>query len=97
MSNTQATNAVPASRANSKPAKPTHAAKVRHGYGKGATYERIGTLFENDNGHFYLKLYGTQVVSKGVYLYKLEPKEVAAAEEVSLPGDGDAANDEAGE
>ena len=96
MTNTQETTAAPNTRANGKPIKPTHAAKVRHGYGKGATYERIGTLFENDNGNFYLKLYGTQVVSKGVYLYKLKAKEVEAAEEVSLPGEGDEANDEAG-
>jgi hypothetical protein len=97
MTKTQETTAAPANRTNRKPAKPTHAAKLRHGYGKGATYERIGTLFDNDNGHFYLKLYGTQVVSKGVYLYKLEPKEVEAAEEVPLPGDGEEANDEAAE
>lgn len=42
---------------------PTHVAKTRTGYGKKATYERIGVAWENEDGSFYVKLYGTQVVS----------------------------------
>lgn len=42
---------------------PTHVAKTRIGYGKKATYERIGVAWQNDDGSFYIKLYGTQVVS----------------------------------
>ena len=34
-------------RGNDKPKLPTHVAKVRHGYGKKATYERIGVAWRN--------------------------------------------------
>ena len=38
-------------RGNGKaPKLPTHVAKVRHGYGKKATYERIGVAWRNDDG-----------------------------------------------
>ncbi len=49
-------------RGNDKPKLPTHVAKVRHGYGKKATYERIGVAWRNEDGSLYLKLSGTQVV-----------------------------------
>ena len=44
-------------RGNGKaPKLPTHVAKVRHGYGKKATYERVGVAWTNDDfmddGHF---------------------------------------------
>ena len=50
-------------RGNGKPKLPTHVAKVRHGYGKKATYERIGVAWRNDDGSLYVKLAGTQMVS----------------------------------
>ena len=78
-------------RANDKPKLPTHVAKVRHGYGKKATYERIGVAWRNDDGSLYLKLSGTQVVS-ALTLYELEDKEEAAPINDSEP-----VNDEAGE
>ena len=82
-------------RGNGKAKMPTHVAKVRHGYGKKATYERIGVAWTNDDGSFYVKLAGTQVVS-ALTLYELEDKEDAAAEEA--PADeGEGANEEAGE
>ena len=52
---------------------PTHVAKTRMGYGKKATYEQIGVAWQNDDGSFYIKLYGTQVVSN-FSLYSLQPK-----------------------
>ena len=59
-------------RGNGKaPKLPTHVAKVRHGYGKKATYERIGVAWRNDDGSLYVKLSGTQVVS-ALTLYELE-------------------------
>jgi len=79
-------------RSNGKAKLPTHVAKVRHGWGKKATYERIGVLFTNDDGSFYLKLYGKQIVDTGVYLYELEDKEEAAPADGGEPSD-----DEAGE
>lgn len=45
--------------------KPTHFASLRHGSGKGATYERIGAGWLNEEkGTLYVKLAGTQVVSE---------------------------------
>src|SRR4029077_18628200 len=64
-------------RANGKTKMPTHIAKVRHGYGKKATYERIGVAWRNDDGSLYVKLSGTQVVN-ALTLYELEDKEEAA-------------------
>ena len=78
-------------RSNGKPKLPTHVAKVRHGYGKKATYERIGVAWRNDDGSLYVKLSGTQLVS-ALTLYELEDKEEAAPVD-----DGEAANEEAGE
>ena len=62
---------------NTKPKLPTHVVKVRHGYGKGATYEQIGVAWTNEGGSLYVKLYGTQVVSEGFTLYELPEKEKA--------------------
>ena len=77
-------------RGNGKaPKLPTHVAKVRHGYGKKATYERIGVAWRNDDGSLYVKLSGTQLVS-ALTLYELEDKEEAAPAD-----DGEPANDEA--
>ncbi len=78
-------------RSNDKPRLPIHVAKVRHGYGKKATYERIGVAWRNDDGSLYLKLSGTQVVS-ALTLYELKDKEEAAP-----VTDGEPANEEAGE
>ena len=82
-------------RGNGKAKMPTHVAKVRHGYGKKATYERIGVAWRNDDGSLYVKLSGTQVVS-ALTLYELEDKEDAAAEEPAPANEGDGANEEAG-
>ena len=48
---------------NGKGNLPTHIAKVRHGYGKTASYEQIGVAWVNEKGGIYVKLHGTQVVS----------------------------------
>lgn len=78
-------------RDNSEPTLPTHVAKVRHGYGKKATYERIGVAWRTKKGALYVKLAGTQVVS-ALTLYELKDKEEAAP-----VNDGEPANEEAGE
>jgi len=77
-------------RINGQAKLPTHVAKVRHGYGKKATYERIGVAWRNDDGSLYVKLSGTQVVS-ALTLYELEDREAAPAD----AGEGSA--EEAGE
>jgi hypothetical protein len=75
------------------PKLPTHVAKVRHGYGKKATYERIGVAWRNDDGSLYVKLSGTQVAS-ALTLYELEDN---TQEAVRAADEGDLAHEEAGE
>ncbi len=52
---------------------PTHIAKVRHGFGKKATYERVGVAWLNEDGSLYVKLHGTQILS-ALSLYPLDTK-----------------------
>lgn len=52
---------------------PTHVAKTRIGYGKKATYDQIGVAWQNDDGSFYIKLYGSQIVSNFA-LYSFQEK-----------------------
>jgi len=61
---------------NGKANPPTHVAKVRHGYGKKASYERIGVAWQNEDGSFYIKLHGTQIVS-AFTLYELNSNDNA--------------------
>ncbi len=82
-------------RGKAEPKLPTHVAKVRHGYGKKATYERIGVAWRNDDGSLYVKLAGTQLVS-ALTLYELEDNKDAAADEAAPVDDG-GADEEAGE
>src|SRR6185437_10773122 len=79
-------------RGNDKPKLPTHVAKVRHGYGKKATYERIGVAWRNEDGSLYLKLSGTQVVS-ALTLYELEAN---TQEEAAPAADDEASAEEVG-
>jgi len=75
---TNATEAANETRENGKSKLPTHVAKVRNGYGKKATYERIGVAWVNEDGSYYVKLHGTQVVS-AFTLYELETNAEAGA------------------
>lgn len=61
---------------NNKSKSPTHIAKVRHGYGKTASYEQIGAAWKNEKGSFYIKLHGTQIVSEFM-LYELKSNDKA--------------------
>jgi hypothetical protein len=96
MTTTNQTTETANARNNGKTKMPTHVAKVRHGYGKKATYERIGVAWRNDDGSLYVKLSGTQVVS-ALTLYELEDKEASAAAEAAPADEGEGANEEAGE
>jgi hypothetical protein len=91
MSTTNQTTETANARNNGKAKLPTHVAKVRHGFGKKATYERIGVAWRNDDGSLYVKLSGTQVVS-ALTLYELADQDQAAS-----AGAGEGANKEAGE
>jgi hypothetical protein len=56
---------------------PKFVVKMRDGYGKNATYERIGVAWENEDGSLYVKLHGTQIIERGFTLYALAPAEKA--------------------
>lgn len=75
---TNATEAANETRDNTKGKRPTHVAKVRHGYGKKASYERIGVAWVNEDGSYYVKFHGTQVVSS-FSLYALDANAEAGA------------------
>ncbi len=60
--------------------KPTMIAKQRVGFGKKATYERLGVAWTNDDGSFYVKLHGTQIITGGFVLYPIEDDSDKAGE-----------------
>ena len=59
--------------------KPDFYAKVRHGFGKKASYERIGAAWLTEDGSIYVKLAGKQVVDQGFTLYAVEDNDKAGA------------------
>lgn len=58
---------------------PGYVVKIRHGFGKKASYERIGVAWLNEDGSLYVKLYGTQVISQGFTLYALAESDKTGA------------------
>lgn len=72
----QANNTAAATRESNLPG---YVVKTREGRGKNATYERIGVAWENEDGSFYVRLHGTQIIERGFTLYKVEqqPEEQA--------------------
>lgn len=48
---------------------PTHTAKVRHGTGETASFERIGVAWLKPDGSLSVRLHGVQIVSEGFTLY----------------------------
>ena len=59
--------------------KPNFYAKVRHGFGTKASYERIGAAWLTEDGSIYVKLAGKQVVDQGFTLYAVEDNDKAGA------------------
>jgi hypothetical protein len=76
---TKKTNETEQTRSNNEAKLPKYVVKMRDGYGKNATYERIGVAWENDDGSLYVKLHGRQIVERGFTLYAMQPAEKAAA------------------
>jgi hypothetical protein len=64
-------------RQNGESNQPKFVVKMREGYGKNATYERIGVAWENEDGSVYVKLHGTQIVERGFTLYAMQSAEKA--------------------
>ena len=56
--------------------KPTHNLRKRVGYGKQANFETIGVAWKREDGGFYVKLYGTQVIDSGFYAFPI-PEQTA--------------------
>lgn len=56
---------------------PKFVVKMRDGYGKNASYERIGVAWENEDGSLYVKLHGKQIIDRGFTLYEMQPAEKA--------------------
>lgn len=50
---------------------PTHDAKIRRPNGEKTSYERIGAAWQREDGSFYVRLHGTQIVSEGFHLYPI--------------------------
>lgn len=48
--------------------KPTHYVRALVGHGKDAGFETIGAAWVGDGKDIYVKLNGTQVISKGFYI-----------------------------
>lgn len=63
-----ATNETPR---ESTPNRPDFVVKQRSGYGKNASYERLGVAWRNDDGSLYVKLHGKQIVEGGFTLYEI--------------------------
>ena len=59
--------------------KPTHNLRKKVGYGKQTDFETIGVAWTREDGGFYIKLYGTQIIDGGFYAFLV--KEVADEDE----------------
>lgn len=61
---------------NTKPSnRPTHnlAKKVR--YGKNSDFENLGVAWARDDGGFYCKFYGTQIIEGGFYAFPVKDED----------------------
>ena len=52
--------------------KPTHIVRKRLGQGKNADFETLGVAWDREDGSFYIKPYGTQIVEGGFYLFRID-------------------------
>lgn len=53
-------------------AKPTHTLRKKTGYGKNTEFETIGVAWTRDDGGFYVKLHGTQLIDSGFYAFPIK-------------------------
>ena len=47
--------------------KPTHNLRMKVGYGKQVHFETIGVAWAREDGGFYIKLHGTQIIDSGFF------------------------------
>lgn len=57
---------------------PTHTAEVSYGIGKRTRYDRIGVAWQDSDGAFFVRLYGTQFVSEPFFLFPIDRPEEGA-------------------
>ena len=59
----------PQAAATSESNRPTHTVRKKIGTGKKAEFETLGAAWDRKDGSFYIKLYGTQIVEGGFYVF----------------------------
>ncbi|MDO9095310.1 MAG: hypothetical protein Q7U99_22055 [Rubrivivax sp.] len=52
--------------------RPTHIVRKKMGSGKKADFETLGVAWDRGDGSCYVKLYGTQVVEGGFYVFPVK-------------------------
>ena len=52
--------------------KPTHNLRKKVGYGKQTEFETIGVAWAREDGGFYVKLHGTQIIDGGFYAFPVK-------------------------
>lgn len=55
--------------------RPTHIVRQKSGHGKNASFETLGVAWSREDGSFYIKLYGKQVVEGGFYVFAAKDQE----------------------
>lgn len=61
-------------------AQPTHTLRKKKGYGKKAEFETIGVAWTREDGGFYVKPYGTQIIDGGFYAFPIKEQSEDNAE-----------------
>ncbi|MEM9388076.1 MAG: hypothetical protein AAGA68_23675 [Pseudomonadota bacterium] len=49
--------------------RPTHIVRKKRGPGRKSDFETLGVAWAHEDGKFYVKLYGTQVIEGGFYVF----------------------------
>lgn len=62
----------PQAAATSESNRPTHYVRKKIGTGKKAEFETLGAAWDRKDGSFYIKLYGTQIVEGGFYVFPVK-------------------------
>lgn len=52
--------------------RPTHIVRKKFGSGKKADFETLGVAWDRGDGSCYVKLYGTQIVEGGFYVFPVK-------------------------
>lgn len=61
--------------------RPTHIVRKKIGSGKKADFETLGVAWDRGDGSCYVKLYGTQVIEGGFYVFPVKDQDGKEAPE----------------